>query len=375
MKKENKILDNLFIRYSKGDRKYLVFPNVSFPRIIIPVLNWRVYARGLKVQNTASFKNRIIKNIILLIYPLLKLLSYQKVSITPEFNSILQILRNKVGFENLLEYSFFIGTSSSNNRKLTILLINKHYSSLGIIKYPLMKDSEAYIRNEYETLIKLSQYQFNNLIIPQKFKSIFVNGKEILFQEDIFGGASTLKNKLNSIIVNASIELSDYTRKTDVIDYFNNLIKNALKLPIDNNIINHLKEKAQEIIKKQVPLITIHGDFVLYNMKMKNSKLALIDWEYSRSGLPLFDLFHFVFQGKYQIEKMKLTNCIKEVFSEKNIDHYKYYLRKLSIGSEIIKTLFLFYIIDALLYDIRVKRNIKIEKNHFYKALIFYYKF
>lgn len=75
----------------------------------------------------------------------------------------------------------------------------------------------VYIKNEYETLMRLNQYRFDSLIISNIFQSSNVDDKNILFQEDIFRGASNLKNKLNPIITDASIELSNYTRQTGAI--------------------------------------------------------------------------------------------------------------------------------------------------------------
>lgn len=362
-------LDNLFSVSSEAEREYLALPNILSPRLIIPLKNWRIFAAGLKIQNTASIKNRIIKNIILFLFPVFNLLSPHKVSITPKFEGTIQTALELLGFGSFSEFSFYVGTSGSINRKITILLLDKHGNSPGIIKYPLSKDSAVYINNEYEALGKLSQYHFPNLITPKKFQTVSVEDKALLFQENILLGASRLSNCLNSVIVDASFELSNYTISTDVSHYLDDLLIRAFELPLDKKLFNQVQVALQLIIEKRVPLVTIHGDFVLYNMQKKESKLALIDWEYSRPGLPLFDLFHFVFQGKYQIEKMKVSNCLKEVFSKKNVDYYKSYLKKLSIDEDIISALFLLYLIDALLFDIRVKPETKVKENHFYNAL------
>lgn len=362
-------LDNLFTPSYKAEREYLALPNILAPRIIVPLQNWRLFAAGLKIQNTASIKNRIIKNIILFLYPLFKLLSSHKVSITPEFEGTIKTTLELLAFKNFSAFSFYVGTSGSLNRKITILLIDKHGNSLGILKYPLSKESAVYINNEYETLGKLSQYHFPNLKVPKKFQTVSVDDKELLFQENIFLGASRLSNLLNAVIVDASFELSNYTKSNSVSHYLDDLLNRAFELQLDEKLIKRIKATSQKVIDKKVPLVTIHGDFVLYNMQKKESKLALIDWEYSRPGLPLFDLFHFVFQGKYQIEKMNINNCLKEVFSKKNVDYYKNYLNKLSIDKEIISDLFLIYLLDALLFDIRVKPETQFQESHFYKGL------
>lgn len=369
MNREKIILDNIFAASLEGDRKYLALPNILEPRLVAPLYNWRVFAAGLNIQNTASIYNRIIKNIILFLYPVFKLLSHQIVTITSKFIEIIKTALELLEFEYFSELSFYIGTPGSINRKITILLLDEYANSLGIIKYPINEYSSEFIKSEYKTLVKLCQYTFLYLITPKKNKTVSVEGKELLFQENIFIGVSQLDNRLNSVIVAASFELSNFTKSTEVSHYLNDLLKGAFELPLDENLITRIKETTQILITKNIPTVIIHGDYVLYNMKKKESKLALIDWEFSRLGLPLFDLFHFVFQGNYQIEKMNVKNCLKEIFMKKNVEFFKNYLKKLSIDEEVINSLFMIYLIDALLFDIKVKRETNFEDNHFYKAL------
>lgn len=66
---------------------------------------------------------------------------------------------------------------------------------------------------------------------------------------------------------------------------------------------------------------------------------------------------------------MEVTNCIKEVFSEKNIKYYKYYLQNYHLERKLKNQFFFLYLIDALLFDIKVKNETKVEESHFYKAL------
>lgn len=372
MKTEKLILDSIFVASWKGDRKYLSLPNISAPRLVASLQNWRIFSAGLKIQNTASIKNRIIKSIILLLYPVIKLLSSQRVSITSEFKTTIQTALELLEFKSVPEFSFYVGTSGSKNRKITIQLLDDHGTSLGFIKYPLSSESEVYIDYEYGSLRRLGQYYFSNLIIPKKFQTFSLEDGTVLFQENIFLGASRLSNSLNHLIVDASFELGNFTKTTDVEHYLDALLKSAYELPLDETLINRISETVQIIINKRIPIVTIHGDFVLYNMQKKDSKLALIDWEYSRSGLPLFDLYHFVFQGKYQIEKMNVFNCLKEVFSKKNVDYYKSYLKKLSIDEDIFSFLFVLYLIDTLFFDMKVKSETQVKESHFYKALELY---
>jgi len=368
LKIENDVLNQIFT-FDKDRKKYLLLPNYKTPRIIIPLYSWKIFKAALKVQNTASLINRLLKNIISILFPIVKILPLTKVSIRPSFEDTLKEDLGKVGIKNLFEFAFYIGTAGSANRKITLLLLDSSGNSMGILKYPLSSESSNFISKEYDTLKDLSNSSFANFIHPKKFQLILFGKKTSLFQEDIFKSTTLLTNVLNEEIVNASLELSNKTELYDLTPYLDKLLHQVLEISLLIPFKKALQKHLQNITDNNIPLVTIHGDFVLYNMQKKESKLVLIDWEFSRSGLPLFDIFHFVFQGKYQIQKMNVENCLQEVFSGKNVSYFKYYLKNLSIEADIINSLFFIYLIESLLFDLRIKPEPKLEDRHYYRAL------
>lgn len=355
-----------------GSSRYFVIPKLETPRLIIPLKSFKFFYSALYFHNTASIKNRIIKLFLPVFIPLIKIYKKKYVSISNSFSEELKDLFNTLNINNVEEITIYVGTPKSINRKLTILLMNRDGFGIGVIKYPICNKSYNFILNEYETLKKLNSFCLSSIYLP---KSELINTKDnlILFQENIFNSTKQLKNKLNEKIIDASIELGIKTIQHDIKIFKEKLLEKIKDYDeIYKKYRGDVEKKLNTFIQMDIPIVLLHGDFVLYNMQTDGEKLYLIDWEYSRMGLPLFDLFHFIFQGKYKIEKMNVINCLKEVFSKNNLTFYKIYLKNLGLYDDIIDSLFFIYLIDGLLFDIKIKPGIKLIESHFYKALNFF---
>ena len=357
--------------------KYLILPNKKYPRIIIPLKNFKLFINGLKVQNTASFKNRLIKNSLLLGYSFFKIIPFNIIYSNIELKKIIDITKKLLNDDEIFDVSVYIGTDKSKNRKLTFLLMDKNGSNLGILKYPIKKESVNFIENEYNSLNLLHKQNYTSFRFPIESKYFDFEYDKILYQENIFHHTRHLKNELNQIIVDAAVELAVRTNHNNLFNYFNGILEELKHYKGFNHLEERYKLDSKYIINLRFPLISTHGDFVLYNMQTDNKRLYLIDWEYFRDGLPLFDLFHFVFQGKYQIEKKRVYECIEAIFNNENIEFYKYYFNKMELNikpsevNKIIQKLFFVYLIDNLLFEQKIKTDLPIIDSHYYQALLY----
>ncbi|MEJ5352676.1 MAG: phosphotransferase [Melioribacteraceae bacterium] len=294
---------------------------------------------------------------------------------TRELNNLIDVVKEVVKNDRIADVSVYVGTEKSKNRKLTFLLLDEHGNHLGFLKFPIESESETFIEKEFYALNKLKKYDFNFLNLPANVKLLNFNGRKVLFQESIFNNTRQLKNRLNSIITDAAAELARNTKHYNIKKYFDKIFNDLDQA----EEIRFFKEKliniSDYLLELNIPLVFIHGDFVLYNMQFRGNKLYLIDWEYFRGGLPLFDLFHFVFQGKIQIEKKSIRKCIKAVFIKRNLEIFKYYLNKFNLNinliepEKIIRDLFIVYLIDNLLFERKIKVNLSLIKSHYYDAL------
>lgn len=349
--------------------KYLAIPNKNNPRILVSLQNYKYFNTGLSIHNTASAKNKIIKKIISASFPLFIYSSKNVISLKEKLLELITILQIKLSAVQPYYSSFYIGTSDNANRKITAQICNDEGDIFGILKIPIAEKSEKYISNEFEILNSLKQYNLKSCIFPESSFLVKNSPQIIVFQKDIFKESKPIKNSICDLVNEASCELAFKTITKNSTEYFKKLFAQMDNLELESNLQKFIKRSTEKILEAEVPTVLIHGDFVKYNMKEKHGRLALIDWEFARTGLPLFDLFHFVFQGKLQINKVPITTAIKKVFSKPNIKWYQAYLSKINLRNNLVKSLFTIYLLDNLHFESNLKPNMQLIDSNFYKAL------
>lgn len=366
MSKEKKPQELFNAPQKKGE--YLSLPSITFPRIVIPLSSNRSFSIGVSVQNTASVKNRIIKSVIAHLYPLFCSVSFNRITLNENFRKELYQLSDMLGLHKI-DFAFYIGTAESANRKLTILLIGESDNHPGLLKYPLAQGSDQFIEHEFAIINRMSGLNFSSIILPVQQRLITLNDFHVLFQENIFSGSRKLRNELIHQIVTAAIELSVKTTEPNKFSSYRHDLGKVYAICNEKKIISMIEKAFNNADLAGIPVVTQHGDFVLYNMQLKGHQIALIDWEYCRAGLPLFDLFHFVFQGSYQIAGRNVSESLRQVKSKSNQDYFKRYLSELGISESLIDSLFILYLADYLLFDTIIRKSSDPKLCHYYKAL------
>ena len=365
------IIDNFFTKKNNNNERYFCIPNAEDPRIIVPLKNKKLFKSGLSIHNTASGKNKLLKSIISLSYPLSSLLKSKIVFSTDSLNSFITQVNKNTGNNEIKNYSVYCGTEGNLNRKLTFLLMDDYGQILGLVKYPLTKESSDFITNEFEALELLKGINFKNIVIPRKSALNDINENLILYQENIFNNSNSLTPYLNQVIVEAAIELGNKTLNHDTKNYFDEYREKLRTLNLDKTMQAQAELRINNIINRKIPTITIHGDFVSYNMKTKDDKILLIDWEFSRKGLPLFDLFHFIFQAGIQVRKLSCERILFEVLDKKSVN-YKYlihYMKNADMDDILLPDLFTLYLVDAFYFDIKLREQSSLNENYFLKVL------
>lgn len=164
-----------------------------------------------------------------------------------------------------------------------------------------------------------------------------------------------LKTKNETLISNDFIRdyISGPIKKFREIFTLNESEKKYLE-KILNSIANH----KGEIIN----LFFRHGDFCRQNILVSDSKIKLIDWEFSqKNSLPLYDVFFFLVTYYQQLaEGGKISdrlNCFKRTFFERN-DYSNLvkqfitdYCEKLKINKTLIKSFFTFLLLERAVFE------------------------
>ena len=213
-------------------------------------------------------------------------------------------------------------------------IIIKHYSNDEFQNY--------FTRQEFKILkkAKIKTKQINNNTIEiEYFKHAKFNDQE-MNTEDLKMVAESLK------------ELHSWDTTGIVTSNFKDPY---LKLLLKNTVVDEMEKtifsSSMKILKKGKQVI-LHNDVVEGNLLKINDKIMLIDFEYSGTGNPIFDLASFITERKITPEQIKyFVNAY-----DKNIDQndllivsaflqifwhrwalYKYKISKEEIFNEIAK--------------------------------------
>jgi Choline/ethanolamine kinase len=365
------MLRNFFTNCGGFKPEYFCIPNAQAPRLIIPVKNKKIFKAGLAVHNTASKKNRIIKELISSSYPLCCLLKGNVIGSSIELNEFIEYINKNIVNKKVSNISFFCGTPGSTNRKLTFLLLDQSGNSVGIIKFPLSGQVAGFIQTENYALMYLNDLEFNKIRVPNKFKLDSWNGNLFLYQENIFNATKSVNTRLTDMIINASIELGKNTLNKDSQPFLNSFGEKINRFMNFESIRNQLLLSLNRIKDIKIPTLSMHGDFVSYNMQIKDGKLFLIDWEFSREGLPLFDIFHFLVQGRYQVKKQSIEKILADITNERSsvTKFFILYLNELGLHKSLIPDLLKLYFFEAMVFDLQIRKQETVNGNHFFKAL------
>ena len=354
-------------RKTKSKRAHFCYPSIKNPRVIVPLSSKKTFLSGLKIHNVAASKNILIKSFIEKLYYIWKYVKINRLYSAQDLDLLLNDLQKRLNITCEIYCSFYKGTAGSSNQKYTLQIMDENAYVIGIIKFPITDQSNSFIKNEYDTLKSLNKEKYQYIEIPNQLEYFNYASAALLFENNVFKNTRILKFSLDDFIVNASIELAKKNLKNTNAEYCNRLESdpNVNKFPTDLKLT--FLDLVKELKVQQIPTVLIHGDFVLYNMRRKEDKLVLVDWEFSRYGLPLFDLLHFTFQGLFLIKKISLEKIIKQIYDDIFIREY---LTKFGISNNLLFVLLKAYLFDYLIYDYKVKRIMDLRASQYYKGLL-----
>ena len=363
------LINIFFTKEPTSKEKYIALPNTIEPRVILPIVNKRAFEKGFEIHNTSSPSNKLFKRIAISFYFLLPHISSKILYPTQKLFELLEEIKYNINQKNINSNSVYVGTKNSANQKLTFQLMDSSCNIIGYVKLADNNLSASYIKNEFDVLNKITNYTLANIIYPQKLKYFSFDTYTILFLENIFEDSIYAGYEINQLNYNVSLEIAEKTKTYENLqEYYEDKKVEIKKLPLELNLIEWIIENTEVLRENAVPNVFMHGDYVPYNMKTKNDKLALIDWEYATEvGLPLFDLFTFVYQGGYQIFNIKVERLVNKILnqSNNNYSYFKKYLNKLNINEKMIRPLLIIYLAESLLLYLKRRSAPDIENNQY----------
>jgi len=354
-------------------RKYIALPHVDAPRVIIPISSKRAFTRGFQVHNTSSLSNRVFKVITIFLFFILPFIRSKVLYSTTSLDALLSELKVLIEKKDISEISVYVGTRNSKNQKLTVQLMDSNYNIIGYTKIADNRTSALYLKNECDLLNVIDKYGLLRVIYPRRPKYFELHKHTFLFLEDIFGKGYFTGCEITRIIFRAALELAQKTKSCEgLAAFFAERKEEIRKLPLERRLIELILKNMETVEANNVPNVLVHGDYAPYNMKIRDYSVALIDWEYAtHKGLPLFDLFTFVYEGRHQILNERPKMLVNEVLrrSGNNRDYFQRYLEAVGIAAEMVVPLFILYLTESLLLSIKRREDVDIDNNHYTSGL------
>ena len=302
---------------------------------------------GLNIYQPGSFKGRILKTFLPVLYKfpmILRILKIESFSfeMLPEIDEEIKSLFGN----NKVNYSLYIGdTSFVNNRKIIIQISDNRYI-LGYAKYA------------YEDIVKKS---FENEIITlNSLKEKGIAGiPSVLWHGNIGQLAgfiqSTEKNGSEKTVLSLTphhweflVELNKKTKNTIIWEEskYKQILVNFEEDVRTSNW--SCKEKLLKIIK-DVELTFcqdgyvasfFHGDFTPWNICVKKEHIFVFDFEYSEFDMPEWmDIFHYITQVAIMSENKSSVEIYNDFLSNKK------YFRQYMDNPELQYKCYLIYIL------------------------------
>lgn len=183
--------------------------------------------------------------------------------------------------------AFNLGTRGPE-QKTTVIVINKQTSFF--IKYGQTNISINNIKNEYVVLKSLSSFNF----VP-KVIEFLSDTDSVMLKTSILKGKRLTNLNFTQIL-------------------FDNLIV------LSNHTINLPRNEKYKLIYKFA-----HGDYCPWNMFLSNNKIMLFDWEMAGNYTLGYDLFTFLFQTNFVLNKQTTIGSILKknmYFIDKYYQHF-----------------------------------------------------
>lgn len=216
-------------------------------------------------------------------------------------------------------WAIFTGTIGPN-RKAILCIGSKNDSRF--VKHPFSEHAKNNLQKEQSALFYLKDSGAAKYF---HFPAVIEESKSTLFAQSALPvhaiRASTLPHQLNlnQFIAWQESSLSNNTLEILRIDYSESRFSQSLIIKIYQ--LNQWCE-----LNRVYSATCNHGDFTPWNCKMLSNDLYIFDWEmFKEKGLPLEDLFHFVYQQAILVDRIsfiELRNRISQLLNQTEVSDF-----------------------------------------------------
>lgn len=254
-----------------------------------------------------------------------------------------------------LHFALSLGTPGAC-RKPVLQINSSEGAVLGYVKSGWNELTNSLVRNEADTIEKLSGLSIDSFRTPSILYTGWWHDRYVTIQSPPEGGVSPAPGILTSQYVEALSELAGLGKARIPLresGYWRDLLK-RVKGVKNGYYRTLLEEKGIPRIEEALsgaplPLHMSHGDLAPWNAYACGGRLFLYDWEYSREDRPPgWDLFHFIFQTNSFLKKRNPAELTSGVLNDSYNNLSKPYWEKLGVDKDMLRALFLLYVLERL---------------------------
>lgn len=248
-------------------------------------------------------------------------------------NEILELLRQDwEAALNVKQINFAISLGTPDFfQKITALIFDQDNKILSIAKIGCTPQARKLILHEYSTLKHIQAISLQKCIVPLAIGCGTSGPATWMLQTVITGGTSSpdiLKNGHLSFLSELA-KITQVTAPLSSISFWEQ-IKKSISTTYPNKNTTLLKEKqffttlinkADETIvsaeNMSWPLVSAHGDFTPWNIRMiDGKKIAIYDWEYFINTAPAgWDIIRFIFMAEHLLKRKNMADVFSNFIS------------------------------------------------------------
>jgi thymidylate kinase len=217
------------------------------------------------------------------------------------------------------DWAIFTGTIGPNRKAILRIGVAE---STEFRKLPFSDEAINNLQNEREALNFLSNNHAHKYFeFPRLIQS---NNPHIFIQSTLKGKNARSESSVLAIDLKNFLDWSSSLAENKICSYLVPTFKEELFNP---SFIADLKSLNTWCVENPISLtVPRHGDFTPWNCKMLDKRLQILDWEmFSENGIPLEDVFHYVYQQAILVDRLDLKGIrarISEVLLNENVQQF-----------------------------------------------------
>ena len=342
---------------------YLPLPSSKRLKILVPLGKGSSVAGALQLYNPSTGR-QVVRNLVLKI--LLRTGLYRLVfrefflvakSRGVEEGILLQVFRdrmlNKDGGIALLNASLGSGT------KAIAAPLSLRGQPEAYVKITNDEIRKGLMRNEVHILQELKELDLHHAEVPRVVESGERGSYEYVVMSPTEETLESTGLRLTPLHVQFLAELFNKTRADGKTIDCKPIA--AIATRIEKFFQTNEKERAllhgalRRVVAglgDRVQVGLAHRDFVSWNIKKKEGKLFVYDWEWAGESLPFIDLLHFVIHGEHHAKGVPLLNIVRRFNNKTKLPgHFTSYANRTQSNLKDLDGTFLFYLLDRITFE------------------------